>query len=282
MRLLRLTTLYERYLEEFYGRAPALKSAPYALQRAALDRDAFGWADFWNEALGPLGYEVLDVALNARPIQRAWAKEHLGRAAGRFSDEAIGLAQAREFRPDVVWLDVASEPLIRRIRDEVPSLRLALGYTGSLAPESAAWRHVDLMISCAGEAVDRFVRQGLRAAQLHHGYDPRVETRLERAPKRWEVSFVGQILADDAIHSTRARVLERIRERVPIAMFSPDGTTRPRDRVRASLRGAAGRIGRMLLRAGVPQEAVRRVPRLARAAAAGKTRGPGISPALRA
>jgi len=164
----------------------------------------------------------------------------------------------------------------------VPSVRLALGYTGSLAPESGAWRHVDLMISCAGEAVERFARQGLRAAQLHHGYDPRVETRLEHSPKRWEVSFVGQILADDAIHSTRARVLERIREQSSIAMFSPDGTTRPRDRMRASLRDLAGRAGRMLLRAGVPEKALRRVPRLARAAAAGRTRGPGISPALRA
>ncbi len=236
MRLLRLTTLYERYLEEFYRKRPALRSAPYATQRAALDQDAFGWADFWNEALRPRGYEVLDVALNARPIQRAWAREHLGRAAGSLSDEAIAVAQARAFQPDVVWLDVASESLIRRIRDEVPSVRLALGYTGSLAPESPAWRHVDLMISCAGEAVERFARQGLRAAQLHHGYDPRVETRLERGPKRWEVSFVGQILADDAIHSTRARILERVRERSSITMFSPDGTTRLRDRVRSTLR----------------------------------------------
>src|SRR6267378_1397435 len=105
MRLLRITTLYERYLEEFYGRSPALRRAPYAVQRAALDHDAFGWADFWNEALRPRGYEVLDVALNARPIQRAWAVERLGRAARRLTDSAIGFAQARAFQPDVVWLD---------------------------------------------------------------------------------------------------------------------------------------------------------------------------------
>ena len=281
MRLLRLTTLYQRYLEEFYGKSPALRTAPYEVQRAALDHDAFGWADFWSEALRPKGYEVLDVALNARPIQRAWAAEHLGGAAGGLPDEAIGLAQARAFRPDIVWLDVASEPLILRIREEVPSVRLVLGWCGSLIPNSPAWRHVDLMLSCAGESVERFVREGLRAVSLHHGYDPRVETRLERGPKRWEVSFVGQILADDAIHSTRARILERIQTSRSVAIFSPDGTTGFRDSVRAWLRGAAGRVGRLLLRAGVPEEGLRRFPRLARAALERKTRGPGISPALR-
>lgn len=281
MRLLRITTLYERYLAEFYGRHPALRTAPYDAQRAALDHDAFGWADFWNEALRPRGYEVLDVALNARPIQRAWATEHLGRAASGLPDEAIGLAQAIDFRPDVVWLDVASEPLIRRIRNEVPSVRLVLGWCGSLVPDSPAWRHVDLMLSCAGESVDRFVREGLRAVTLHHGYDPRVEATLESGPKRWEVSFVGQILADDAVHSTRARVLERIRERESVAIFSPDGTTPLRDRVQTGLRNAAGGIGRLLLNLGVPAESLRRFPRLARAALARKTRGPAISPALR-
>src|SRR6266705_2329185 len=281
MRLLRLTTLYERYLEEFYGRTPALKSAPYSIQRDALDRDAFGWADFWNEALGPLGYEVLDVALNARPLQRAWARENLGRAAGGLSDEAIGLAQAREFRPDIVWLDVASEPLIRRIRDEVSSVRLVLGWMGSLVPDRPAWRHVDLMLSCAPELVERLARQGLRATQLHHGYDPRVEARLERGPNRWEVSFVGQIPASEATHTTRARLLERIREETDIAIFSPDGTTRLRDAARARLRGAVGALGRGLLRAGLPERSLRRFPRVARAATEGPTRRSGISAGLR-
>jgi spore maturation protein CgeB len=281
MRLLRITTLYERYLEEFYGRNPALRRAPYAVQRAALDHDAFGWADFWSEALRPQGYEVLDVALNARPIQRAWAREHLGRAARRLTDSAIGLAQARAFQPDVVWLDVADEPLIRRIREEVPSVRLVLGWLGSLVPDRPAWRHVDLMLSCAPELVERLARQGLRAAQLHHGYDPRMEARLESGPNRWEVSFVGQIPAGEATHTTRARLLERIREETDIAIFSPDGTTRVRDAARARLRGAVGALGRGLLRAGLPERSLRRFPRLARAATEGSTRRSGISEGLR-
>jgi len=137
------------------------------------------------------------------------------------------------------------------------------------------------MLSCAPETVEQFARQGLRAAQLHHGYDPRVEARLEHGPKRWEVSFVGQILAGDATHATRARVLERIHASARVSIFSPDGTPRVRDVARARLRASAGAFGRALLRAGVPEAGMRRVPRLARATMESRARGSGISPALR-
>lgn len=282
MRLLRLTTLYPRYLAAFYRRDPSLRRSPHAVQRAALDYDAFGWADFWNEALRPRGYDVLDVPLNARYLQRAWAREHLGRSAASMADEAIGVAQAKQFRPDVVWLDVGSEPLIRKVREEVPSIRLVLGWNGSLVEESPAWRHVDIMLSCAGETVERFAREGLRAAQLHHAYDPRVDARLQHRPKRWEVSFVGQILAGDAVHATRARVLESIRGAGGLEIWSPDGTGRAGEAFRRGLRGAAGAVGRALVRAGASDDSLRkRFPRLARAARSRPARGPRLSAALR-
>ncbi|MGH7682256.1 MAG: hypothetical protein ACRENN_09755, partial [Candidatus Eiseniibacteriota bacterium] len=117
MRLLRLTTVYERYLREFYRRTPALRHAPYEEQRGALDRDAFGQADFWTEALRPLGYEVRNTFLNARPLQRAWAEERLGPGKGEATANEIAIAQAKEFQPDAIWLYVADETLIRAIRD---------------------------------------------------------------------------------------------------------------------------------------------------------------------
>ncbi len=282
MRLLRITTLYQSYLDEFYRRNPALAQAAYAVQRAALDYDAFGWADFWNVALRPRGYEVLDIALNARRLQQAWASEHLGRSATNLSGAEIALAQAKAFRPDVLWLDVADESLLQRIRKEVPSVRLVLGWSGSLTTESPAWRLVDLMLSCADEVVERFTREGLRAAQLHHGYDPRVEERLEQGSKRWNVSFVGQILTGDAIHATRAQILEQVHGPAGLTIWSPDGSARPRDVLRARLREMAGTLGGALLRWGVPERGLGRVPPLARATKKRLNRGPGLSPALRA
>lgn len=281
MRLLRLTTLYPRYLEDFYGRNPALRGAAYAAQREAIDHDAFGWADFWIEALRPRGYEVLDVALNARHLQDAWASEHMGRPAAALSDREIAFAQAKAFRPDVIWLDVADEPLIQQIKSEVPSVRLVLGWMGSLVPDGPAWRHVDLMLSCAPELVELLEQRGYRAAHLHHAYDPRVEGRLEAHPKQWEVSFVGQIPVGEGTHSARAQLLDRVRRETDVAIFSPDGTVRARDVARSRLRGAVGSVGRGLLRAGVSEQSLRRFPRLARAALEDPSSRRGIPRGLR-
>jgi hypothetical protein len=273
VRLLRLTTLYERYLADFYRRHSALRGAAYAEQRAALDHDAFGWADFWNEALRPRGYEVLDVPINAQDLQRAWAKEHLGPGANGMSGGAVALAQAKHFRPDVVWLDVGDEALIRSIRRDVPSVRLVLGWMGSLFPDGPAWRHVDLMLSCAPELIEVLEGRGLRAAHLHHGYDPRVEGRLEVREPRWHLSFVGQIPAGEGTHGTRAELLDRVRREIDVAIFSPDPSPRLRDAVRARLRRTAGSVARGLLRAGLPERTLAKSPKLARAALERPPRG---------
>jgi len=266
MRLLRLTTVYERYLREFYRRMPELRHATHAEQRAALDRDAFGWADFWDEALRPRGYEVRDVPINARHLQEAWARERLGPSKASASLAEVALAQAKEFRPDVVWLDVADDALIRAIRVEVPSVRFVLGWMGSLLPDGPAWHETDLMLSCAPEIVSILGERGHRAAHLHHGYDPRVETRIVSREKRWDVSFVGQIPTGEATHSKRALLLDRIRRESNVAIFSPDGSIPAREAVKARLRGVAGSVGRGLLSAGLPERALQRIPKLARAA----------------
>lgn len=266
MRLLRITTLYPRYLAEFYRRNPGLRQDTYAAQRAALDRDAFGWADFWDEALRPKGYEVLDVFVNARALQLAWTTERLGRAKAGISARETALAQAKEFRPDVVWLDVADDALIRSIRDEVPSLKLVLGWMGSLLPDEPAWHQTDLMLSCAPEIVAILEQRGHRAAHLHHGFDPRVESRLVSRAKRWDVSFVGQIPTGEVTHSKRAILLDRVRREADVAIFSPDGSPSARDTVKARLRGVAGTVGRGLLHAGLSERTLQRIPKLARAA----------------
>ena len=76
MKLLKLTSFYTAYIQDFYAKHPALASQSYARQKAALDYDAFGWGDFWSYALRPLGYEVMEVTANIEPLQRAWAREH--------------------------------------------------------------------------------------------------------------------------------------------------------------------------------------------------------------
>lgn len=231
MRLLRVTTLYDSYLDAFYARHPDVAAMPYAAQRVRLDEDFFGWADSWSRALTPLGYETMDVASNARPLQRAWAAEHAP-ARTRRDEASIVLAQARWFRPDVVWYDREDGGLLAAIRAEVPSVRGVLGYTGSAIGGTDAWRHIDLMLSCAPEAVERAKQGGLGAAVLPHAFDPRIFDRTHDAPPRWDATFIGQIVDREGFHGARLGLLETVAPRAPLTLFVP----RPRRPVRAAVR----------------------------------------------
>src|SRR5260370_22240562 len=75
MRLLRLTTNYPAYVNQFYAQQPHLAVESYANQHAALMADGFGWADFWSAPLNALGYEASEIIANAEPIQRSWPME---------------------------------------------------------------------------------------------------------------------------------------------------------------------------------------------------------------
>src|SRR5215467_11117864 len=118
MRLLKLTTYYPQFLDQIYLRQPALRHESYAAQKAALDYAAFGWADFWATALTPLGYEVMEVTVNAEPLQRAWAKEHLPRHGKGLSLEQIALQQIQRFRPEILWFEAHHPTLLKQVRAE--------------------------------------------------------------------------------------------------------------------------------------------------------------------
>ena len=105
VRLLRITNNYPGYLEKFYATRPWLKEQPYGEQYRALMDDCFGWADFWTQAFGKLGYEVWEPVCNAESQQKAWAREH-----GVTYDEenwllGIAEAQVRHFRPDILFVN---------------------------------------------------------------------------------------------------------------------------------------------------------------------------------
>ncbi len=271
MRLLRIATVYDDYAAAFYAARPQLAEAPYAQQREAMARDAFGWGDAWVAALGPLGIDVEEVTLNAAPAQRAWAREWAPALADG-APEAIALAQARAFAPEVIWYDHHDVDLLQRLR-ALPSVRAVLGWTGSYVPKGEVWRHIDLVLTCAPESVDVLRARGLHAGLLHHAFDPRVLERIEQRPPTIDVSFVGQLAADHPLHVHRERLLATLLEHVDVAVFAE---ARPRAR---GLPLAARRVVHdglhALRRLGAPETALRRLPVVGRAAGwAVRPRGP--------
>lgn len=221
MKLLKLTTVYPGYAQSLYAAHPGLAEKSYDQQAGVLFHDAFSWSDSWKVALAPQGIDVMEVTANVEPLQRAWARENMaGKSAG--ADLAtIAVQQVLKFGPDVLWFDDHDADLLQRIREAVRSIKLVLGWTGSAIPRQNAFRYCDVILSCSRESTELLAKQGYRTAEVHHGFDERILSRLKPASPMHEIIFIGQLLRGTAYHVGREKLLEDLVGALPLRIFSP-------------------------------------------------------------
>jgi hypothetical protein len=264
MKLLKITSFYPDYLNHFYSRHPGIEKKSFSEQKAALDYDAFGWADSWSNTLTPLGYDVMEITWNAGPMQRAWAAEHSIPNSGADELNKIALSQVKSFKPDVLWFEDYNVDLLKAIKAEASSIQLILGWVGSAIPRTDIWRDLDLILSCAPESVDHLRASGLRSALLQHGFDPRISGRLKAGPKQVDFSFIGQLVRLNQFHLQREHLLEQLATRIGIDIFSPSADLGWKEDVKSLL--LTGLYGGMkiLRSAGASDATLRSIPILRR------------------
>ncbi|RQW83387.1 MAG: hypothetical protein EHM79_16290 [Geobacter sp.] len=261
MKITKISSAYTSYLEMFYRQNPKVAAMPYGEQKAALDRDAFGLADFWSMAMEPLGYRMQELTRNATPLQLAWAREN-GLAGLETDLRTIAVKQVRQFQPEILWYSDTDEELLLQILDAVPSICLVFGSVGSAIPRTGVWKHLDLVLSCAPEAVASMEKAGHTAAHLHHGFDPRVSGRLINRPKSVDASFIGQVVRSGGVHRQREEFLLAIAKETGLSIFSPSAGFTIRDDVRASAKSAVYRLAHGLRKTGLPESWVAALPLL--------------------
>jgi spore maturation protein CgeB len=260
MKLLKLTTFYPSYLKDFYRRHPRLAEKSFAEQKAALDYDAFGWADYWTNALIPLGYDVMEITMNAYPMQRAWANENIRTGYQNLDIGKIVLAQVKKFQPEILWFDDYEATLLTQLRSEVPSIRLVLGWAGSTILKSDVWRHADLILSCAPESVEFFRKAGLKAVHMNHAFDPRINARLTERSKNIDFSFIGQLIRSRDFHLVREQLLEQLAAQTGITIYSPSANLTLKDELRALVVSGVYDVLQFLMKIGISESALCNFP----------------------
>ncbi len=266
MKLLKITTLYPAYLADFFLKNRGLEEKTFTEQKAAIFFDASGWADFWSHALSPLGYDVMEITMNVESMQRAWATENSLPDPNGMGLKEIALAQVIKFKPDILWFDDPDASLLCRMRMEVPSIRLVLGWSGSAIPNTDAWRHMDLILSCAPEAVEYFRKAGHKAAHLDHGFDSRINERLIHRPKLTEFSFIGQLLRCSGFHLLREQLLEELAIQSEIAIYSSSEDFKRMDDIKFLLAAGLYDVMQFARKAGFTESLLYKIPVVARAA----------------
>jgi spore maturation protein CgeB len=270
MKLLKITTNYPAYLNKFYAKRPGLEQSPYIEQKAALDHDAFGWADFWENALRPLGYDVVEIIANVEPAQKAWAREHgLPFRESNWLLEIVK-AQVEEESPDVLFVDdYSSFPYkwLAELRNSCTSIKLMLGWCGAPFVDATVFKAYDVVLSCIPELVESFREMGHRSEHINHAFDPRIIERIDLEVEPYiDFSFIGSIFRNNRFHLERERMLERIVRLGNIEIFSSGAEmTHVDDLKTIAKQGLYGVMGG-LLAIGVSKEILKTIPVVGKAA----------------
>ena len=277
LRLQRITTNYPGYLRQFYETRAELISQPYAAHHAALMLDAYGWSDFWSNALGKLGYEVDEVVSNAELMQKAWAREN-----GFVYNQnnwlfEITTAQVKAFRPDVLFVNdyvTYSAAYLRQLRSECPFIRLVLGWCGAPYSDASVFGEYDIVLSSVPELVEDFRAKGYRCEHINHAFDARVLERLQTGEPDVDFGFMGTIAKKSAFHNSRETLILNLLERTPLKIWIDTHSPSLQERSNVLIRQLAFDAVRAANRAGVPEATLEALP------IAGKVRNWKARPAL--
>lgn len=255
-----MNTDYPLFLDQFYGRTPSLRRAPYATQMEERNRTFFGVGDAYSKALHEHGHFAVDVHVNNGHLQRAWAREHglrwrpgrdemhvrmrrgvvpwPSRGPSRRRLLEVLAAQIADARPDVIlnhdisWIEPG---LLREIAGPKPRL---VGQHAAPPFPPADYGPYDLILSSWPPTIDRMRSAGVRAEHLGLGFDPRVLDHVADLERDLPVTFVGGL---GSVHGDRVRFLEELCSAHPeILVFGPSMEELPdRSSIRKCYAGSA-------------------------------------------
>jgi spore maturation protein CgeB len=217
VRVLIVDTCYPAFLRAHYAERPDLLDATYEVQwRTLMDR-FFGTSDSYSHFLRELGHDAHEVLINCPPLQDAWTLEHGSQAKKRrrpFRDRSLVLAQAEEFRPDVVYVQDLNALSPRHLKALRTRSRLLVGQIASAAPTGRQLAPFDLLLTSFPHFVPRFRERGIASEYFRIGFDPRVLAHVEDEAQTDDVVFVGGLARGP--HAKGNELLERAAQRAPI------------------------------------------------------------------
>jgi spore maturation protein CgeB len=215
VRIFIVDTWYPGAVAAHYARTPGLSEDSYETQWRSLMGTFFGTADSYSHYLGELGHVAREYIVNAAPLQEAWACEHgvrrnaFVRLLRRPSAELV-LAQAEDFRPDVVYvqnLSVLAPETLCALR---AGARLLVGQIASELPPVTQLEPFDVITTSFPHFVDRFP-PGVIGEYLRIGFEPRVLEHIER-DERYGAVFAGSLGRSQHDHGNEivAEAAERV------------------------------------------------------------------------
>jgi hypothetical protein len=197
MKIAIVTVIYKDTVEAFIRKHPAIHEYSYVEIKRLVDREISIWASGWEDALTPMGYEVFTIPINVPQLQYAWANEQNLQSRNL---SVIAFHQIKQFQPDILWYDYFDFSFLQKIKSNVSSVRLVLGWSGSAIVDNHILREMNIVFSCAPETVQILSSQGIKAFHLHHAFNPTLLELIQPAQEHFPFVFIGQIVRGNSFH----------------------------------------------------------------------------------
>lgn len=217
-RFFKASSFSVEYLKGFHAGNPGLVAMGYADHYDALMSDCFGWADFWKRNLEATGrFECADVVVNAGALQQKWARENgVNWSEANWASDIL-LAQLQRYQPDVFFahdVSTITPEFLRRVRREVPSIRLIVGWDGVAHLDPKKFSECEVMLAPVPHIADYYRRHGFRSHLFTLGFEADILPRIPEVPRSVDCSFVGSIFL--GAHEARFRTVAAIARQHPV------------------------------------------------------------------
>ncbi len=225
MRLLRVTTINQAYLNKFYKKNNVLIDKSYDDQQASLFYDAYAHSDSYSHYLAKYGYECREIVANALPIQKAWCCQNNVSWDESNYVKKLPIEYAKRFKPEIVCLDgsIFDTGWVQELRLNCPSIRLVFGFYGISPASYDFMRGYDIVFTPVQSLARQFVAAGLDARVLPHAFDPRILQKIDvMQEKTFALTFIGSVVRINYFHKRRARFLEELSENFALTVFTND------------------------------------------------------------
>lgn len=234
MRLLIIDTYYPGFLNSFYKQYNT-DNIKYDKHRRLLLKQCFGTSDYYSYNIKKLGGWAEDLIVNDQKLQLKWAREHglsirteglwqkiqmlplLHRFIGRPNwVQKIALAQIKEYRPDVVYLQDLSILNPDTLLEVKKYCRLLVGQIACPLPAQGNLKCFDLILSSFPHYVDRFRKMGIKSEYFKIAFDPRVLEKIKKSKRIYPVVFIGSFSPH---HNEGTILLEKLASKIPIHIW---------------------------------------------------------------
>jgi spore maturation protein CgeB len=232
-RFVKITSYYREFLKQYYELNPEIIKGTYDEQLYHLMAQGFAWSDYFAQHLNKLGVEAFEIVCNAKYLQQAWADENGSSATG----VDIVIDQLKKMKPDVVFFQDSFKfdaEWITRLREKVPSIKLAIGFCCTNFNEYYLQRFkvFDFVIVCSPHFDIAFKKFGLKVYTLIHAFEVSILDKIKNDNNYPETDFIflGSFIPGAEIHDVRQMVVNHLlKSNVKMDLYSHILKIKPMD-----------------------------------------------------